>query len=197
MRVAVVGGGPAGLYFSLLLKKARPDTEINLFERNAAGATYGWGVVFSDRSLTSFREADYKTYTQITDDFIIWDAIDVRYRDQVIRCGGQVFSGIERKTLLAILAGRCTELGVELEYERNAERYQVLRYDTRGHGGTDAPQGPYTLEQMADDAHAMLAASRRNPACIAQIAASECHRTGIARETTSISLLSRSFRRSV
>ena len=118
MRVAVVGGGPAGLYFALLLKKAQPGSDITVFERNPEGATYGWGVVFSDRSLTSFREADYKTYTQITDDFIIWDAIDVRYRDQVIRCGGQVFSGIERKTLLAILAGRCTELGVELEYER-------------------------------------------------------------------------------
>jgi anthraniloyl-CoA monooxygenase len=117
MRVAVVGGGPAGLYFSLLLKKAQPDADITLFERNPAGATYGWGVVFSDRSLTSFREADYKTYTQITDDFIIWDAIDVRYRDEVVRCGGQVFSGIERKTLLAILQNRCSELGVQLEFE--------------------------------------------------------------------------------
>ena len=115
MKVAVVGGGPAGLYFSLLLKKAKPDSDVTVFERNPRGATYGWGVVFSDRSLTSFREADYKTYTQITDDFIIWDAIDVRYRDQVIRCGGQVFSGIERKTLLAILADRCSELGVNIE----------------------------------------------------------------------------------
>jgi anthraniloyl-CoA monooxygenase len=117
MKVAVVGGGPAGLYFSLLLKKAQPDADVTIFERNPKGATYGWGVVFSDRSLTSFREADYKTYTQITDDFIIWDAIDVRYRDEVVRCGGQVFSGIERKALLGILSRRCEELGVHLEYE--------------------------------------------------------------------------------
>ena len=125
MRVAVVGGGPAGLYFSLLLKKAKPDADVVVFERNPAGATYGWGVVFSDRSLTSFREADYKTYTQITDDFIIWDAIDVRYRDQVVRCGGQVFSGIERKTLLAILSSRCEELGVNLEFEHEVSEIPV------------------------------------------------------------------------
>lgn len=122
MKVAVVGGGPAGLYFSLLLKKAQPGADVTVFERNPKGATYGWGVVFSDRSLTSFREADFKTYVQITDDFIIWDAIDVRYRDEVVRCGGQVFSGIERKALLGILSRRCEELGVGLEYEHEVPR---------------------------------------------------------------------------
>ena len=140
MRVAVVGGGPAGLYFSLLLKKAKPDGDVTVFERNPAGATYGWGVVFSDRSLTSFREADYKTYTQITDDFIIWDAIDVRYRDQVVRCGGQVFSGIERRTLLKILSDRCEELGVGIEYE---------------HGVSDVPDG-YDLVVAADGVRSVL-----------------------------------------
>ncbi|MDQ3620477.1 MAG: FAD-dependent monooxygenase [Actinomycetota bacterium] len=117
MKVAVVGGGPAGLYLSLLLKKADADHETVVFERNPKGATYGWGVVFSDRTLTSFREADPKTYTRITDDFIIWDAIDVRYRDEVIRCGGQVFSGISRKALLSILTERCEELGVGLVFD--------------------------------------------------------------------------------
>lgn len=118
MKVAVVGGGPAGLYFSLLLKKATPDHDVVVYERNPEGATYGWGVVFSDRTLSSFREADYKTYTQITDSFIIWDSIDISYRDEVVRCGGQVFSGISRKALLGLLHDRCRELGVAIEHER-------------------------------------------------------------------------------
>ena len=114
--MAVVGGGPAGLYASLLLKKARPDAAIVVHERNPRGATYGWGVVFSDRTLASFREADVETYERITDAFIVWDAIDVRYRDRVVRCGGQGFSGIARRALLGILHDRCEELGVRFEY---------------------------------------------------------------------------------
>jgi anthraniloyl-CoA monooxygenase len=118
VHIGVVGGGPAGLYFALLARKALPEHEVTVLERNPAGATYGWGVVFSDRTLTSFREADFKTYSQIVEKFIIWDAIDVRYRDAVVRCGGQVFSGIARKALLSLLLDRCDELGVSLELER-------------------------------------------------------------------------------
>ncbi|MFN2390110.1 MAG: FAD-dependent monooxygenase [Actinomycetota bacterium] len=118
MEVTVVGGGPAGLYFSLLVKKASPQHDIRVYERNPEGATYGWGVVFSDRTLTSFREADFATYSDIADNFIIWDSIDVSYRDEVVRCGGQVFSGISRRVLLSILHARCLELGVEIEHER-------------------------------------------------------------------------------
>lgn len=117
MKVAVIGGGPAGLYFSLLMKKSLPAHEVVVMERNEPGATYGWGVVFSDRTLTSFREADHDTYSAITDRFIIWDAIDVRYRDEIVRCGGQVFWGISRRTLLALLQARCAELGVVMKFE--------------------------------------------------------------------------------
>lgn len=119
MRVAIVGAGPGGLYLSLLLKKADPTHDVLVIEKNPAGATYGWGVVFSDRTLASFREADLPTYRQITDDFIIWDAIDIRYRDEIVRCEGQVFSGIARKRLLELLADRARRLDVRIEFERD------------------------------------------------------------------------------
>lgn len=117
MRIATIGGGPGGLYASLLLKRSSPELEVVVFERNPRGATYGWGVVFSDRTLTSFREADYKSYVDITDHFVIWDAIDIRYKDSLVRAGGQVFSGISRRKLLDILTNRCTEVGVDVRFE--------------------------------------------------------------------------------
>ena len=117
MRIATIGGGPGGLYASLLIKRASPEVDVTVFEKNPRGATYGWGVVFSDRTLTSFREADYKSYIQITDDFVIWDAIDVRFKDTVVRAGGQVFSGIARRRLLDILTTRCLEVGVDVRFE--------------------------------------------------------------------------------
>jgi len=119
-RVLTVGGGPAGLYFSLLIKKAFPDLDVALVERNPRGATYGWGVVFSDRTLAEFREADQGTYEQITERFVTWDAIDVFYRDRLIRSGGHVFAGIARVALLDILAARCEELEVDLRFERES-----------------------------------------------------------------------------
>src|SRR5579875_1424560 len=114
MRIVILGAGPAGLYCSLLIKKAHPLHEIVIIERNPADVTYGWGVVFSDRTLASFQRADYKTYEQLTEQFVIWDAIDVLYRGETIRCGGHIIASIARRTLLNILQRRCQELGITL-----------------------------------------------------------------------------------
>jgi anthraniloyl-CoA monooxygenase len=116
VKIVILGGGPGGLYCGLLLKKANPAHQITVIERNPPDATFGFGIVFSDRTLTSLREADYRSYKEITDHFVIWDAIDVRYRNEVIRCGGHVFAGISRKVLLQILQRRCSDVGVELKF---------------------------------------------------------------------------------
>ena len=116
MRIGVIGGGPAGLYFALLAKKAHPEREITVFEKNEAHATFGWGVVFSEETLGSMRDADYPTYEEITDTFAEWTAIDVVYRGQTVRSRGHAFSAIARKRLLAILQRRCLDLGVRLRF---------------------------------------------------------------------------------
>lgn len=121
MKISVIGGGPGGLYFSLLMKKARPDAAITVYERNKPGDTFGWGVVFSDETLSNFLEADRPTCDRITEGFVHWDAIDVHYRGEVIRSGGHGFSGIARRRLLQILQERCAELGVQLEFSAEIE----------------------------------------------------------------------------
>jgi anthraniloyl-CoA monooxygenase len=129
VRIGVLGGGPAGLYFALLMKKADPRHQIRVIERNPAGATFGWGVVFSEETLGALRDADHPTYTAITDTFARWDAIDVRYRGETVRSHGHVFSGIARKALLQILQRRCRELGVRLELERELADLEPFRGD--------------------------------------------------------------------
>jgi len=130
MKVHVLGGGPAGLYASLLLKQGHPQWEITLHERNPEGATYGWGVVFSDRTLTALREADPTTYREITDAFVIWDAIDIQVKDQLIRCEGHTFAGIARRHLLDILQRRCAALGVGLHFDTIIDDPDTLRQGT-------------------------------------------------------------------
>ena len=130
MKIVILGAGPAGLYAGLLIKKANPAHDITIIERNPAGVTYGWGVVFSDRTLASFQRADYKTYEQIRDQFVIWSDIDTRYRGETIRCGGHVIASISRKHLLNILQRRCYELGIKLEFGREISNLSELgNYD--------------------------------------------------------------------
>jgi anthraniloyl-CoA monooxygenase len=126
VKISVIGGGPGGLYFSLLMKKARPDCEIAVYERNRADDTFGWGVVFSDETLSNFLDADQPTYARITEGFVHWDAIDVCYRGQTVRSGGHGFSGIARRRLLQILQDRCAELGVALRFSSEVEGHEAL-----------------------------------------------------------------------
>jgi anthraniloyl-CoA monooxygenase len=126
VRIVTIGGGPAGLYASLLLKKVDPRNAVTVVERNPADATYGWGVVFSDQTLTEFREADYPTYRQITDRFVQWDAIDILFGDELVRSGGHVFAGIARKDLLRILQRRCEELGVDLRFQERVDDLDAI-----------------------------------------------------------------------
>lgn len=116
MNVVVLGGGPAGLYAALLLRKANPGWRVTLVERNAADDTFGWGVVFSDQTLENFRLADAPSYQAIVDHFAHWDDIDVHVHGCTITSGGHGFSGLARKTLLGILQRRSAEVGVDLRF---------------------------------------------------------------------------------
>ena len=117
MRITCIGGGPAGLYFALLMKKRNPAYDISVLERNRPYDTFGWGVVFSDQTLGNLRAADAETYDQITSSFNRWDDIDIHFKGRTITSGGHGFSGIGRKRLLNILQARCEELGVTLGFE--------------------------------------------------------------------------------
>jgi anthraniloyl-CoA monooxygenase len=116
MRIAIAGGGPGGLYLSILLKRLDPSYEVVLHERNAPDDTFGFGVVFSDETLTAFEAADPESYAEITRRFVRWSEIDVHYRGEVITSGGHGFSALGRKQLLNILQTRAAELGVELHF---------------------------------------------------------------------------------
>jgi len=126
MRIACLGGGPAGLYFSILMKKARPDAEITVVERNRPDDTFGWGVVFSDKTMGAFREADPTVVDAIEQAFRHWDDIDVFFKGRKITSRGHGFCGIARKKLLDIFQRRAASLGVSLVFDtdvRDADAY--------------------------------------------------------------------------
>ena len=121
MNVHVVGGGPAGLYFAILMKKAWPQTQITVFERNKPDDTFGFGVVFSDQTLEAFESYDRETYRQIVGHFAYWDDIEIHFRDTTHRIGGNGFCGTSRTMLLKILGRRAHSLGIELKYGAEAD----------------------------------------------------------------------------
>src|SRR5438094_1991129 len=117
MRILCIGGGPAGLYAALVVKRADPQRIVRVVERNRASDTFGWGVVFSDQTLGNLATADSATAAEIIGAFNRWDNIDVHFKGRTITSGGHGFCGIGRKRLLDILQRRCRALDVELVFE--------------------------------------------------------------------------------
>jgi anthraniloyl-CoA monooxygenase len=126
MRIAVVGGGPGGLYFAALTKQLAPRSEITVWERNAADDTFGFGVVFSDETLGGIEHADPQIYRAMEREFARWDDIDVHVKGQTITSGGHGFAALSRRRLLQILQQRCGELGVTLHFQAEAPDARAL-----------------------------------------------------------------------
>ncbi|WMS42626.1 bifunctional salicylyl-CoA 5-hydroxylase/oxidoreductase [Acuticoccus sp. MNP-M23] len=127
MRIAVIGGGPAGLYFSILHKLADPAAEITIYERNRPSDTFGFGVVFSDETLQNFENHDAESYRLITSRFAYWDDVAVYFKDEVYRIGGNGFCGCSRKTLLELLNFRASQLGIEIRNETDLSIDDILK----------------------------------------------------------------------
>lgn len=121
MRITIAGGGPAGLYFALLMKKQDPRHEVCLFERDGRHDTYGWGIVFSGQTLKFLQEADPESHRAITQRLELWDNVDVGHRGQSVSVRGNRFAGIARVAFLDILRQRCDELGVDVRYRTNVQ----------------------------------------------------------------------------
>ncbi len=129
MKINIIGGGPAGLYFAILMKKADASHQIKIYERNGPDDTFGWGVVFSGKTLANLRAADHESHVAITKQFEAWDNVDVVHRDEKISIHGNSFSGIARIQLLKILQQRADDLGVELAFRQEVIDYESLRSD--------------------------------------------------------------------
>jgi len=121
MKIAVIGGGPGGLYFSILTKKAMPHCQIDVYERNKPDDSFGFGVVFSDETLGEFLKRDMESYELIRSKFAYWDDIIVARDGQQVSIAGNGFCGCSRKTLLQLLQQRCREEGVNLHFEQNID----------------------------------------------------------------------------
>ncbi|MFE6868669.1 FAD-dependent monooxygenase [Kitasatospora sp. NPDC057692] len=132
-RIAVIGGGPGGLYFAALARQSAPEREVTVFERDGRDDEFGFGVVFSDETLDGVARADPRVFAAMSAEFARWSDIDVRYAGRVRTCGGHGFAALDRNRLRAILQRRCAELAVDVRYRmpappvgRLAEEYDLV-----------------------------------------------------------------------
>src|SRR5882757_3621982 len=129
VRVAVVGGGPGGLFLATLLRQSDPSTEVTVFERNRAGDTFGFGVVFSDRTLAGIHAADPVLREALDERGRHWDQIEVRLKGERIRCGGNGMAAISRHTLLRLMQQRAAGVGAELRFSTEVGLAELAGYD--------------------------------------------------------------------
>src|SRR5215211_6906278 len=129
MKINIIGGGPAGLYFAILMKQAQASHQIRIYERNGPDDTFGWGVVFSGKTLANLRAAYEISHAEITKQFAAWDNVDVVHRSEKVSIHGNSFSGIARLQLLKILQRRAEELGIEIEFHKEIHNIEELRSD--------------------------------------------------------------------
>jgi anthraniloyl-CoA monooxygenase len=159
MRINIIGGGPAGLYFALLMRLRSASHEVTVFERNPPDATFGWGVVFSGRTLRNLREADEVSHRRIAAEFETWDNVDVVAGGSKVSVRGNHFSGVARIRLLNILQERCEELGVRLRFREEAGDFDALAAECDLLVGADGV-GSLVRERYADEFQPTLAAGR-------------------------------------
>jgi anthraniloyl-CoA monooxygenase len=159
MRINVIGGGPAGLYFALLMKRHGLAREVLVYERNPPDATFGWGVVFSGRTLRNLREADEVSHRRITESFETWDNVDVLLRESKVTIRGNDFSGVARIRLLNILQERCAEVGVDLRFNTLVEDVDALAEECDLLVGADGV-GSLVRERYTEDFRPALAEGR-------------------------------------
>jgi 2-polyprenyl-6-methoxyphenol hydroxylase-like FAD-dependent oxidoreductase len=156
MRVAVVGGGPGGLFLAALLRKADPSVDVTVVERNRADDTFGFGVVFSDRTLAAIDDADPVLHNGLAEHGVHWDDIEVRLKGDVLRCGGNGMAAISRKVLLGLLQDRAREFGAELRFSTEVRLGDLDGYDlvVAADGTGSAIRTEVGLESTVDTATA-------------------------------------------